>query len=461
MLSDNKVIRLFVSGFGGTAFNIQGLTVHRLLQLPVEQGGTAKYKPISDNALKRIRQSFKDVDFVIIDEISMISNVTLLYIHLRLAEIFCTSDKKDGWFGKIHIVVFGDLLQLPPVREEFAFIPLAKSQIDKYIKGKLSFNLWTLFEYEELTINMRQKTDKVYSEILGKLRLGYLANSDIETLLKRKISFSSHTPSLHELCKYLNNLPSNTVCLMPTKNMCSILNNTMLNKLESEEIKLIANDCYKCLKRLEKRVLKMLNEDDDNACGIPQVITIKIGCKSMIRRNIDVSIGLVNGTIATVIAVNKGKTGIDSIAIRLESNQEYSIKRLEYQFQILDQVFITREQFPICLSYAITIHISQGLSLENTVVEAGNSMFSCGQTYVALSRITKLEGLHLINFDPSSVKADESAIREYNRLRKQYRTDLDIYNIPVNNVYKNNKIIDRLRIHHSYKIQTAFLLVFY
>ncbi|XP_058810505.1 ATP-dependent DNA helicase pif1-like [Phymastichus coffea] len=455
--SGNKVIRMFVSGFGGTgksylienlvlwnklkrnkntavaaptgiaAFNIQGLTIHRLLQLPVEQGGTAKYKPLSDNALKRLRQSLKDVDFIIIDEISMISNITLMYIHLRLAEIFFTSDKEDGWFGKINIVVFGDLLQLPPVREDFAVIALTRSQIEKYIKGMLSFNLWTLFEYEELTINMRQKHDKVYSEILGKLRLGYLANSDIETLQQRKIPFSSDTPSisLHELCEYLNNLSNNTVCLMPTKDMCSILNNTMLEKLEAEKIKLIANDCYKCPKRLEKKVLKILNQDDDNACGISRVITIKIGCKIMIRRNIDVSIGLVNGTIATVIAVSKGKTGIDSVTIKLQSNQEYSIKRLEYQFQIMDQVFITREQFPFCLSYAITIHKSQGLSLENAVVEAGNKIFSCGQTYVALSRITKLEGLHLINFDPSSIKANESAIREYNRLRKEHRPDLD------------------------------------
>ncbi|XP_058798206.1 ATP-dependent DNA helicase pif1-like [Phymastichus coffea] len=436
---------MFVSGFGGTAFNIQGLTIHRFLQLPVEQG-TAKYKPISDNALKRLRQSLKDVDFIIIDEILMISNITLMYIHLRLAEIFCTSDKEDGWFGKINIVVFGDLLQLPPVREDFAFIALTRSQIEKYIKGMLSFNLWTLFEYEEWTINMRQKNDKVYSEILGKLRLGYLANSDIETLQKRKIIFSSDTPSisLHELCEYLNNLPNNTVCLMPTKDMCSILNNTMLDKLEGEEIKLIANDCYKCPKRLEKRVLKILNQDDDNACGISRVITIKIGCKIMIRRNIDVSIGLVNGTIATVIAVSKGKTGIDSVTIKLQSNQEYSIKRLEYQFQIMDQVFITREQFPFCLSYAITIHKSQGLSLENAVVEAGNSIFNCGQTYVALSRITKLEGLHLINFDPSSIKADESAIREYNRLRQEHRPDLDTYNMPDTDPYKNNKIFDSI-----------------
>ncbi|XP_058799226.1 ATP-dependent DNA helicase PIF1-like [Phymastichus coffea] len=376
-ISSNKVLRMFVSGFGGTgksyvienlvlwnkvkrnkntavaaptgiaAYNIQGLTIHRLLQLPVEQGGTAKYKPLSDNSLKRIRQSLKDVDFIIIDEISMISNITLMYIHLQLAEIFCTSDKEDGWFGKIHIVVFGDLLQLPPVREDFPFVAITRSQIDKYIKGIMSFNLWTLFNYDELTINMRQKNDNIYSDILTRIRLGYLTNSDIEALQKRKIHFSTNTPSvsLQELCEYFNNLPSNTVCLMPTKDICTILNNTMLNKLESEEIKLFANDCYKCPKRLEKRVLKILNDDDDNVCGISRVITIKIGCKIMIRRNIDVSIGLVNGTIATVLAVSKGKTGIDSVTIKLQSNQqEYCIKRLEYQFQIMEQIYITRQQ---------------------------------------------------------------------------------------------------------------------
>jgi len=77
----------------------------------------------------------------------------------------------------------------------------------------------------------------------------------------------------------------------------------------------------------------------------------------------------------------------------------------------------------------MTIHKSQGLSLKHAVVEAGNSVFSCGQIYVALSRVTTLSGLHLINFDPSSVKANELAIIEYNRLRSQYRPDLLNINI--------------------------------
>ena len=95
----------------------------------------------------------------------------------------------------------------------------------------------------------------------------------------------------------------------------------------------------------------------------------------------------------------------------------------------MDRAFVIRKQFPICLSYGITIHKSQGLSLKHAVVKAGNSIFSCGQIYVALSRVTTLNGLHLINYDPSSVKANELAIIEYNRLRTQYRPDLININI--------------------------------
>ena len=85
---------------GIAAFSIQGLTIHRLFQLPIEHGGTPKYRPLSDASLKILRSQFRDVALIIVDEVSMVSNVYLLYIHLRLAEIFNTSDVNDGWFGK-------------------------------------------------------------------------------------------------------------------------------------------------------------------------------------------------------------------------------------------------------------------------------------------------------------------------------------------------------------------------
>ena len=110
---------------------------------------------------------------------------------------------------------------------------------------------------------------------------------------------------------------------------------------------------------------------------------------------------------------------------------------MDFKFIVVDNVCVIRQQFPICLSYAITAHSSQGLSLKNACIDAGNNMFSCGQTYVAFSRITELRGLHLINFDPSKIKASEEAILEYNRLRSLYRPDLLPFDVPKNTSLKN------------------------
>jgi len=61
---------------------------------------------------------------------------------------------------------------------------------------------------------------------------------------------------------------------------------------------------------------------------------------------------------------------------------------------VMDKAFVIRKQFPLSLSYGITIHKSQGLSLQNAIMDIGNSVFTCGQIYVALSRVTSLDGLH-------------------------------------------------------------------
>ena len=184
-------VRLFVSGCGGTgksfliktirewvltttdkgvavlaptgiaAVNIDGMTIHRSLMLPVEHGKTPKYRPLSDDALKITRDVMRNVTLVIIDEISMVSNVTLLYIHLRLAEIFQSEEVEDGWFGERNMLFFGDLFQLPPIFEGPVYTPLTTELTQKYTGCVGCVNLWrNLFTYLELTINMRQKMIK-------------------------------------------------------------------------------------------------------------------------------------------------------------------------------------------------------------------------------------------------------------------------------------------------------------
>lgn len=117
---------------------------------------------------------------------------------------------------------------------------------------------------------------------------------------------------------------------------------------------------------------------------------------------------------------------IQSVNVDFGSNTEYAIKKIRAKFQIFDKAFVIREQFPLCLSYAVTIHKRQGLSLHNLIINAGNTHFNVGQSYVAFSRATKIEGLHLINFDPYSIKANSAAIEEYDRLRQSYKFDFPV-----------------------------------
>jgi len=94
---------------GISAFKINCLTTHHLLMLPVEHG---KHTPLSDDTLKVVCDKLWKVILLVIDEVSMISNVTLLFIHFRLVEIFNTQTDEDGWFGKRNLLFLGDLLQL-------------------------------------------------------------------------------------------------------------------------------------------------------------------------------------------------------------------------------------------------------------------------------------------------------------------------------------------------------------
>jgi len=152
-----------------------------------------------------------------------------------------------------------------------------------------------------------------------------------------------------------------TVRLLPTCHVCDVLNTAMLNRIASKEI-LIAEDMIDCVPYIKKRVTKVLtdNDDDNNrTAGLSKQIIIKTGAKVMIRRNIDASLGLVNGTIATVILIVQNATTdyIEKIKLLLLSSLEYFIERVSIKFKVMDRVHVIRKQFPLSLSYGITIKV--------------------------------------------------------------------------------------------------------
>ena len=107
----------------------------------------------------------------------------------------------------------------------------------------------------------------------------------------------------------------------------------MLNRIDSTEIKLIAQDAIDCKKAYTK-VLKILKADDENSnhtAGLARIIIVRIGARGMIKRNIDVTIGLVNGSIGTIVSVSRtiDSDDIDSIKIALATGSEHTIEHLK------------------------------------------------------------------------------------------------------------------------------------
>lgn len=409
---------------GAAASEIKGVTVHRLLQLPVEHGDSLKYTRLSDHVLEILRAELEGVVLIVIDEISMVSSMNFMMIHLRLSEIYDCHEKAP--FGGINILAVGDLLQLSPVKGRFIFQKMTDREFKKHFSGGVNINLWTEYfkDYDELLINMRQQSNPEFCQLLDNARLGICTAENQETLRSRLFSFKSSDPDerADELASFVLSKEKEGLCLMPEKAMCNVLNRKALSKLPGEEIHFVAEDSIECKLTDKNRALaklQKLEEDATRTAGLEKLIVIKENAKVMLTKNMDVPTGFVNGTTGAAqnIVVDSNKRP-RAVTLRTEQDSLEMREPEVGKFELQPGIFVHRKQFPLRLSYAGTIHKSQAMSMDTVIADIGNRIFCAGQSYVALSRVRTLEGLHLINFDPEKIKAHKAAIAEYNRLRQ-------------------------------------------
>ncbi|MCH8163447.1 MAG: AAA family ATPase, partial [Proteobacteria bacterium] len=184
---------------GLAAYNVGGVTVHRLFQLPIEhEGKTAGYWALSKVAQKVMRTNLRSLKLIIIDKVSMLSSLNLAYIHLRLKELFGGS---STWFGSTNLLFVGDILQLPPVNGSPVFSKIANKIIATRMGCMTSVNIWKeAIIYDELTINERQKKDRSFVDILDEVRRGHVSQTTIEHLQQRVINGST-IDKYKELCE--------------------------------------------------------------------------------------------------------------------------------------------------------------------------------------------------------------------------------------------------------------------
>ena len=350
-----------------------GVTIHRLLQLPIEhEGRAAGYWRLGKDALKVMHTSLSKLKLLIIDEVSMVSSLNLAYIHLCLDEIFA----RDQWFGGVNILFEGDILQLPPVNGAPVF---ERKSITLKLGCMTSVNIWQdSVVYDKLTINERQKKDQVFSSMLDEERRG---------CKERVLS----TPVVDKFQELMSSGQS-PLCLFPTRQSCQDFNSEMLTKLDSElkEIKCVdevdeTKGMFKWSKKATKAMEK-LNRDCNMTGRLEAVLKVAVGARVMLRRNIDTRSGLVNGTLGTVTAIRTHHVTVQFDGRR----QPYQVERVKGRFLVLKNIYVQRKQFPLILAFAVTVHKCQGLSLDCAIMDLSKQVFCAGMVYVALSRVKEM-----------------------------------------------------------------------
>ena len=175
--SPDKPKVLILAPTGVAAINIDGTTINSGLSIPPYVNGYTLPR-LSDSERGRLRNLYSDVLVVLIDEISMVSDIRLLHICKRLCEIFGCSESQP--FANLSILVVGDLLQLPPIKASQIFEPGHNGFGD-------FLNLWSLFVMAELTEAIRQKWDENFVNFPNNIRIGKCSEDNEKKLQMKKM----------------------------------------------------------------------------------------------------------------------------------------------------------------------------------------------------------------------------------------------------------------------------------
>ena len=361
----------------------------------------------------------------------MVSNSMLQSIFMRMQQLFGSKEL----FGGKCVVLFGDLLQLAPVRGDTPYTEMTSEAMHELCGGiGVGMNLWEHFQFRELTINQRQAGSKniLWSNLLGRIRLGVQTQEDIMTLQSRVIPLtSSDLPK-----EYLDQITDAylkiagedraAICLMPLREMVNSFNDAVLKKLWAHSyIEVVALDEVDGkTKKDRKRAQEAVNKidkllDSRKTANLEKKLLLCKGVRIMLRKNLDTANGLVNGSMGTVVGFVRaaGSETVTQVSVQFDDVPGVvNISRDSGKVQIYAGCFLRRNQFPIVVGYSTTIHKAQGMSLQTVVCDLGKQIFTTGQVYVALSRCRSLQGLHLINFDAAKIMVDQTALREYVRL---------------------------------------------
>jgi hypothetical protein len=384
---------------GIAAINAGGVTLHSLFQLPFGafipdrnananftenskiNTPTTLFKQLQLNSTKR--KLIQELELLIIDEVSMLRADLLDAMDTVLRSV---RRKNAIPFGGVQVLFIGDMLQLPPVVKDDEW-----NYLKSYYKSPFFFDAQVLQNNKPLYIELDKiyrQADNTFISVLNNLRTNQVTAKDIELL--NTFYKPNFVPANNE----------NYIQLTTHNNKADSLNKQELQKLTSSSYFFKAEST---------------GDFNEFAYPIDQNLELKKGAQIMFIKNDPTGAQrFFNGKIGRISDINSNK-----IEVQFEDNskpvsvEKYEWQNIKYSLnemtnEIEEKIVGTYTQYPIKLAWAITIHKSQGLTFDKAIIDIG-SAFAPGQVYVALSRLTSLNGLVLaspINYN--SISIDET-----------------------------------------------------
>ncbi|MGZ0712267.1 ATP-dependent DNA helicase (plasmid) [Coraliomargarita sp. W4R53] len=387
---------------GVAALNVEGQTIHSLFRLPVGliAGGRIDQ---SDPA----RKIMNAIDTLVIDEISMVNADLMDAIDRSLRQ---ARGRRGEAFGGVQIVMFGDPYQLAPVpprgdelmyiRDHYRSFWFFDAKVwvgEAAADGILDVGRHGAELHVRELVDIHRQADPAFKAMLNAVRYGRVT-ADIAQILNDTGARTPPDPADGE----------HPIITLATRNdIVNNINRRHLNELVGRE---------------QTAAAEISGDFGRGESGYPAdaELKLKVGAQVMFLRNDTASYGepprWVNGTIGTV-------TRIAGETVRVDvDGEEFEVEpavweRFRYSYNSASKslsrdVVAEFTQFPLRLAWAVTIHKSQGKTYDRAIIDLGSGAFAPGQTYVALSRLTSLDGLYLSRpLRPSDIRVDPDVQR--------------------------------------------------
>lgn len=383
---------------GISSMNISGITIHSWSGIEDGSKSIDYYvEKIRNNPTKRVAYNrWKKAKVLIIDEISMMSGDLLDKLSILGQKL---RGKKEA-FGGIKVVLFCDFLQLPPVKSDlFCF--------DAICWRRLNLEVFHLNEI------MRQK-DQEFQHILNKIRIGFV-DEMVETYLNNILKKG-------RISRDDGIIPT---LIFPLRKQVLNYNQIQLMKLDGNHIHYKASYTFsKNVEEYEKeRYIHIINEGTNSE----ENLDLSIGAQVMYLVNNN-DLQLVNGSRGIVIDFIKRNSVNDLGVTEEETLPVVKFLNIEKPVTVSYEIWnhedkngkaVFKKQMPLMLAWALTVHKTQGCTLDYVELNIGKDIFEAGQTYVALSRVKEPEGLFISALDVSKIKANQHCIDFYLKLHNK------------------------------------------